>query len=32
MVTEAVLDFVESAAEVAVTETWGGLGAADGAV
>jgi hypothetical protein len=32
MVTEAVADFVGSAAEVAVTETCGGLGTADGAV
>ena len=32
MVTEAVADFVASATEVAVTDTWGGLGTADGAV
>jgi hypothetical protein len=32
MVTDAVLDLVESAAAVAVTDTWGGFGAADGAV
>jgi hypothetical protein len=32
MVTEAVADFVGSATEVAVTDIWGGLGTADGAV
>jgi len=32
MVTEAVLDLVGSAAAVAVTDTWGGFGAEDGAV
>ena len=32
IVTDAVLDFVESATEVAVTDIWGGLGAAAGAV
>ena len=31
-VTVAVLDFVGSATEVAVTKTWAGLGAAEGAV
>jgi hypothetical protein len=32
IVTEAVLDFVGSATEVAVTDTCAGLGTADGAV
>ena len=32
IVTEAVADFVGSATEVAVTETWGGLGIETGAV
>jgi len=32
IVTDAVLDFVGSAAEVAVTDTCGGLGTAEGAV
>jgi hypothetical protein len=32
IVTEAVLDFVGSPADVAVTKTWEGLGTDDGAV
>ena len=32
MVIEAVADLVGSATDVAVTDTWGGLGTVDGAV